>query len=162
MNLYELTTELAQAMNNLVIDEETGEVSGFEAVDALDVAFEDKAEAYAVTIKNLLAFANEAKGEADKLKARADAAKNRADQLKQHLALSMNAVGKNKVETARAALSFRKSTVVNITDETVLRDDLWKVTMKREPNKTEIGTLLKSGESVPGAELETRMNLQVK
>lgn len=162
MNLYELTTELAQAMNNLVVDEETGEVSGFEAVDALDVAFEDKAEAYAVTIKNLLAFANEAKGEADKLKARADAAKNRADQLKQHLALSMNAVGKNKVETARAALSFRKSTVVNITDENALRDDLWKVTMKREPNKTEIGKLLKSGETVPGAELETRMNLQVK
>lgn len=162
MNLYELTTELAQAMNNLVIDEETGEVSGYEAVDALDVAFEDKAEAYAVTIKNLLAFANEAKGEADKLKARADAAKNRADQLKQHLALSMNAVGKNKLETARAALSFRKSTVVNITDENALRDDLWKVTMKREPNKTEIGKLLKSGETVPGAELETRMNLQVK
>lgn len=162
MNLYELTTELAQAMNNLVIDEETGEVSGFEAVDALDVAFEDKAEAYALTIKNLLAFANEAKGEADKLKARADAAKNRADQLKQHLALSMNAVGKNKLETARAALSFRKSTVVNITDENALRDDLWKVTMKREPNKTEIGKLMKSGETVPGAELETRMNLQVK
>ncbi len=162
MNLYELTTELQNAMDSLVIDEDTGEVGGFEAVDALDVAFEDKAEAYALTIKNLLAFAGEAKAEADNLKSRADAAKNRAEKLKQHLALSMNAVGKNKIETARAALSFRKSVSVKITDETTLHDDLWKVTMKREPDKTKIGKLLKSGNAVPGAELETKMNLQVK
>lgn len=162
MNLYELTTELQQAMDSLTVDEDTGEVSGFEAVDALDVAFEDKAEAYALTIKNLLAFAGEAKAEADKLKARADAAKKRADNLKQHLALSMEAVGKTKIETARATLGFRKSTSVNITDEAALGDDFWKVTMKREPDKTKIGKLLKSGEDVPGAVLETKMNLQVK
>ena len=53
MNLYELTREFESAMANIVIDEETGEASGFEAVDGLDAAFEDKAEAYAVTIKNL-------------------------------------------------------------------------------------------------------------
>ncbi len=162
MNLYELTTELQNAMDSLVIDEDTGEVGGFEAVDALDVAFEDKAEAYALAIKNLLAFAGEAKAEADNLKSRADAAKNRAEKLKQHLALSMNAVGKNKIETARAALNFRKSVSVKITDETTIQDDLWKVTMKREPDKIKIGKLLKSGNAVPGAELETKMNLQVK
>lgn len=160
MNLYELTAELQRAMSNLVVDEETGEVRGFEAVDALDVAFEDKAEAYALTIKNYLAFADAVKAESDKLKARADAARGYAERLKQHLAQSMNEVGKNKVETARAVLSFRKSTSVKITDETALADSLWKV--KREPNKTEIGKLLKAGSAVPGAELETRMNLQVK
>ena len=49
MNLYELTQEFATAMQAITVDPETGEVSGFEAVDGLDAAFEDKAEAYAVT-----------------------------------------------------------------------------------------------------------------
>ena len=78
MNLYELTNDLQRAMDALQTDPETGEVSGWEAVDALDVAFDDKAEAYALTIKNLLAFADSADAEADKLKARAKSAKNRA------------------------------------------------------------------------------------
>lgn len=46
MNLYELTQEFATAMQAITVDPETGEVSGFEAVDGLDAAFEDKAEAY--------------------------------------------------------------------------------------------------------------------
>ena len=48
MNLYEIDAAITA-----LVDPETGEVSGFEAVDGLDAAFEDKAEAYAVTIKNL-------------------------------------------------------------------------------------------------------------
>lgn len=162
MNLYELTNELQCAIDALQTDPETGEVSGWESVDALDIAFEDKAEAYALTIKNLLAFADSAKSEADNMNARAKAAKAKADKLKEHLSQSMSAVGKTKIETARAALSFRKSVSVKITDDESIPDELFKVTVKKEPNKTEIGKLLKSGESVPGAELETKMNLQIK
>lgn len=162
MNLYELTEQMQNAIDSLIVDEETGEVTGFEAVDALDAEFEDKAEAYALTIKNLLAFSGSAKEEADKLNTRAKAAKNKADRLKEHLALSMNAVGKTKIETARAALSFRKSTQVQILDSEKLPDELCKIVTERKPDKTEIGKILKSGKPVPGAELETRMNLQVK
>lgn len=162
MNLFELTAELQNAMENIVIDPETGEATGFEAVDALDIAFDDKAEGYALAIKNLLAFADSAKAEADNMNARAKAAKARADKLKEHLSQSMASVGKIKIETARAALSFRKSVSVKITDDESIPDELFKVTVKKEPNKTEIGKLLKSGESVPGAELETKMNLQIK
>lgn len=162
MNLFELTTELQNAMENIVIDPETGEATGFESVDALDIAFDDKAEGYALAIKNLLAFADSAKAEADKMNARAKAAKAKADKLKEHLSQSMAAVGKTKIETARAALSFRKSVSVKITDDESIPDELFKVTVKKEPDKTEIGKLLKSGGSVPGAELETKMNLQIK
>lgn len=162
MNLYELTAEMQQAIDNIVIDEATGEVSGFEVLDALDAAFEDKAEAYALTIKNLLSFSAQVKAESDALKARADAVKNRAERLREHLAQAMNALGKEKVETARAAVSFRRSVAVHILDDSKIPDDFWKVIMKREPNKTEIGKCLKGGGNVPGAELETRMNLQVK
>ena len=89
MNLYELTQEFATAMQAITVDPETGEVSGFEAVDGLDAAFEDKAEAYAVTIKNLDAEVKALKNERDNLKAREDATKKRLEHMKQHLADSM-------------------------------------------------------------------------
>lgn len=162
MNLYELTREFESAMANIVIDEETGEAGGFEAVDALDTAFEDKAEAYAVTIKNLLAEAAALKNERDNMKAREDAVKRRAEALKKHLADSMTAVGKDKIETAKAALSFRKSKQVSIVNDVLVPDDLCIVKIDRKPDKTAIGKLLKSGEAVPGAELVENMNLQVK
>ena len=162
MNLYELTREFESAMANIVIDEETGEVSGFEAVDSLDAAFEDKAEAYAVTIKNLAAEAAAIKNERDNLKAREDSVKKYMERMKQHLADSMLAVGKDKISTAKAALSFRKSVQVNIVNDVEVPDDLCKVVIDRKPDKTAIGKLLKSGEAVPGAELVENMNLQVK
>lgn len=162
MNLYELTSQFQAAMDALEINEETGEVSGFEVVDSLDVAFEDKAEAYALTIKNLLAFAGEAKTEADKLKSRADQAKRQADSMKLHLAQSMSAVGKTKIETPRAALSFRRSTQVKILDDTELPEDVCKVVTERKPDKTVIKKLLQDGMPVPGAELVVLQNLQIK
>ena len=159
MNLYQLTNEFEKAMQAITVDPETGEVSGFEAVDSLDAAFEDKAEAYAVTIKNLAAEAAALKNERDNLKAREDSVKKC---MEQHLADSMLAVGKDKISTAKAALSFRKSVQVNIVNDVEVPDDLCKVVIDRKPDKTAIGKLLKSGETVPGAELVENMNLQVK
>lgn len=161
-NLYELTTQFQNAMDALTVDEETGEVIGFEAVDALDAAFEDKAEAYAVVIKTLLAQAQAIHAERENLKEREDAAKRKAESMKNHLALSMAAVGKDKIETAKAALSFRKSTSVNILSDVEIPDDLCKVTIDRKPDKTAIKKALQAGEVVPGAELVENRNLQVK
>lgn len=161
-NLYELTTQFQQAMDALRVDEETGEVIGFEAVDALDAAFEDKAEAYAVVIKSLLAQAQAIHAERDNLKAREESAKRKAESLKKHLAQSMDAVGKDKIETARAALTFRKSTQVNILNDVEVPDDLCKIVIDRKPDKTAIGKLLRGGDIVPGAELIENRNLQVK
>lgn len=162
MNLYQLTNKFEKAMQAITVDPETGEVSGFEAVDSLDAAFEDKAEAYAVTIKNLAAEASALKNERDNLKAREDSVKKCMERMKQHLADSMLAVGKDKISTAKAALSFRKSVQVNITSDVMVPDDLCEVVIDRKPDKTAIGKLLKAGETVPGAELVENMNLQVK
>ena len=162
MNLYELTAEYQNALDSIRIDEETGEVKGFEAVDAMDCAFEEKAEAYAVYIKSLDAMAGALQSEAKSLADRKKAVETRRDQMKNHLALSMVALGKEKIETARAALSFRKSTSVQISDDTIIPDDLCNIKTERKPDKTAIGKLLKAGKAVPGAELKKSSNLQVK
>ena len=162
MNLYNLTAELQHAVDNIQIDDETGEVKGFEVLDALDAEFDVKAETYALTIKNLLAFAGDVKTESDNLRARGDAAKKRAEAMKNHLAQSMTAVGKDKITTSKAALSFRKSTSVSVLDDIKIPDNLCKIETIRKPDKTAIGKLLKAGEYVPGAELVENMNLQIE
>lgn len=162
MNLYELTGELRDAMERLQIDEETGEITSFEAVDALDVAFEDKAEAYALTIKNLLAFAEAAKAESKAVAERAKAAENRANRLKTHLAQSMAAVSKDKIVTPRAALSFRASTSVDVEDENLVPDDYFRVEMLRKLDKATILKKLKEGGCIPGCRLMKNRNLQIK
>lgn len=162
MNLYELTNELQNAMDALQVDEETGEVSGFEVVDALDIAFEAKAEAYALTIKNLLAFNKQAKEESAALRKRAQIAENKANRLKEHLAQAMIAVGKTKITTPRAGLSFRLSRSVFVADEALLPDDCFRVKMSREPDLTRIKELLTTGKAMPGCELREKHNLQIK
>ena len=43
-SLYEITREYLEAFDRLEVDEETGEILNFEAVDTLAGAFEEKAE----------------------------------------------------------------------------------------------------------------------
>lgn len=52
MNLYQLTAEFQAALDALETVEETGEVIGWEAVEALDLAVEKKLEGYALAVKN--------------------------------------------------------------------------------------------------------------
>lgn len=162
MNLYELTESLQAAMDSLTVDEETGEVTGFEAVDALDLAFEDKAEAYAMVIKNNLAFAAQGKQEMDNLRKRVKAAENKAAHLREHLAQAMMAVGKEKVTTPRAALSFRSSTSAVVEDETCVPDDYFRVETLRKLDKVAILQRLRNGGVIPGCKLQESRNLQIK
>jgi hypothetical protein len=64
----------------------------------------------------------------------------------------MNACDIRKAELAEATLSIRNGTPkVIVTDETRLPE--WAIRIKREPDKKQIGELLKSGTPVEGAEL---------
>ena len=161
MNIYNITQELRAALDNIQIDDETGEITNWDAIDALNVAFEQKAEAYAVAIKEYEAMAKQVAEAAKTLAERKDGYLKRAESMKQHLAVAMVAVGESRIETPNAAISFRKSTAV-VVDEAKLPDEYWKVTETRKPDKAEVGKLLKQGVDVPGAALETRQNLQVK
>lgn len=46
-SLYDITREYLEAFDRLEVDEETGEILNFEAVDALAGVFEEKAESVA-------------------------------------------------------------------------------------------------------------------
>ena len=69
------------------------------------------------------AFVADLKAEEENLSARRKTVERRVDSVKQYLSSCLATVGKDKVETAKARISFRKSIQVQIDDEAALPAD---------------------------------------
>lgn len=160
MNLYELKEEYLKTLDSIEVDEETGEVLGMDLVDLLDGAFEEKAESVALYIKELLSDAKAIREEEKALADRRAAKERKAEALKDYLANTLLALGKQKLETPKVALGFRKSTVVEISDESLIPAEFIKV--KPSVDKAGVKAALKDGAFIPGAELKDQQNLQIK
>lgn len=162
MSLYSLSQDLQNALDNLVYDEETGEIlSGWEAVEALDMALDKKLENCALAYKNCLADVAAIAGEIKSFQKRKKSAENTAERLKNSIQKTMEDTGKTKFETTRAALSFRQSESVNFTDKKAIPPEFMRQ-KDPEPDKTAIKKAIKAGQAVPGAELISNRNLQIK
>ncbi len=60
------------------------------------------------------------------------------------------------------SISFRESQAIEVEDMESLPNYLIRETITREPDKAAIKGAIESGETVKGAKLVTRMNIQVK
>ena len=162
VSLYEISTDFLKALDGLEVDEETGEIKNFDAVESLNAQFEEKAESVACYIKNLAAFADDLKAEEDTLSARRKSAERRIDSMKKYLTSCLESVGKDKVETVKARISFRKSVQVQIEDEAALPADYVTTTVTKSPDKTAIKKAIQGGQDVTGASLIEKRNIQIK
>lgn len=160
MNLYEISAQLSEALENVEVNPDTGEVSGVEALDALDQAFEDKAEGLACYIKGLAAEAEAIKTEKATLAKRQQLTEKKTERLKAYLAGCMNDAGKTKLRTPRCSISFRKSERVEAPDANALPKEFQRITT--EPDKAALKAALKDGQKIEGAWLETRMSILVR
>lgn len=161
MNLYEIKREILA-----LIDEETGEILNWEAFDQLQMARDTKLENVACFIKNLAAEAAAIRQEEVILAKRRKVAENKVDGLMRYLQEALN--GEN-FKTAKCAVSFRKTTKVDVKDPAAAIE--WAemnghkecVTYKApEINKTELAKLLKGEVTIPGAELLVGQSMSVK
>jgi len=159
--LYEISTEYANVLNNLEINED-GEIENIEELEKVQGEFKDKAEAVALYIKNLNSDADAIKEEADKLAERSKAKSNKADRLKKYLGEAMLSLDQTKIETPKVALSFRKSEKVNILDSFSIPQQYLTRKVEEKPNLTEIKKAIKEGKEVAGAELVVNQNIQIK
>ncbi len=141
------------------IDEETGEILNAEELDALELARDEKIEGVGLWIKNLQAEAEAVKKEKDAMADRQRRLEKKAESLKNYLAWALKG---EKFSTPRIAMSWRKSESVLIPDEALLDDRFVAVQMVKKPDKKLIKDTLKAGLEVPGAELVTKQNLQIK
>lgn len=161
-NLYEITENYLQAFETIKIDPDTGELCGMDKLEELGGQLQDKLEATACYIKNTRALIDDIKAEEEALAKRRKAHESRILWLADYLANNLTAAGYGEFETPKCRCSFRKSTVVQITDETKLPTEYIKVVETRRPDKTALGKALKAGAEIPGAELIVNQNLQIK
>ncbi len=158
MNIYQID----EAILNL-IDPETGEIMDYDAFVELQMARETKIENMALWIKNLTAEAAAIKAERDALAEREKAAKNRAEGLKKYLAQILNG---EKFSTPRVAISYRKSTAVEVDDGFLdwakKNADQYLRYKEPEVDKTALRDAIKAGQEFEYARLIENQSLQIK
>lgn len=150
--LYEINEQIAG-----LVDPETGEIADFEAFEKLNLDLDTKIKNIALWIVNLRSDAEQLEEQEKKFRDRKTAAKNKAESLKNLLDGFLSG---EKRSFPEVVISYRKSEQVTVDDDAKLDDRfLW---IKTEIDKTALKDALKHGESIEGARLEVKNNIQIK
>lgn len=152
-SLYDIDTRLYS-----LLDEDTGEITDIEAFEKIQLERDEKIENIALWVKNLKADAEALKAEKLAFAERQKSAEKKIDSLKHLLS---DALGGQNFKTARVALSFRKSSEVQIDDIEEISDEYLRYKAP-EPDKTAIKAAISEGKEVAGARLVSKVNLQIK
>ena len=153
MNLFEIENEIMNCW-----DQETGEILDSDRLDQLEMERDTKIENIALYIKNLTADAEALKAEKQSFAERQKAAENKVESLKKYLATYLAG---QKFSTPRVAISFRKTSSVNVTDMTAIPKEYLKFA---DPtvDKNAIKAAIKAGISVAGAEIVEGKSMSIK
>lgn len=161
-SLFDITAELRNALDNMEVDEETGEILNADAIDEAEAAFEEKIDGVACYIKETEALAKSIHDEAVRLRERERVAANKAARLREYLAACMTAAGRDRFESGRNRLSFRRSKRVDILDVEKLDPRFIAIQTTAKPLKNVIKDAIEGGEEVAGAVIAESRSLQIK
>jgi len=146
--------------------DENGEIKSdvlAELLGEIGEAKETKVLNIACFIKNLDADADKIEAEIKRLKARKENLTNKSASLERYLEANLNP-GIDKFKDARAEISWRKSSSVNVSADpdmlAKIRPDL--VRTKYEPDKTAIKKAIDSGDLIIGCEIVNKQGLVIK
>ena len=165
MTLYEINEQIKAIMDAMNVEmDENGEFdySYIDQLNELNQARDQKLEAIGCYIKNLDAEAKAIKAEEDALKERRERLEAKAERLEEYVKNDILSHGETKKEFTRVAFSFRTSTQVSITNADAIPKEYKEERVEWVPVKKDIKTALQLGKDVPGAELVTNQNLQIK
>lgn len=157
MTLYEIDAAINEFFASH-IDPDTGEVTGLEELEQLQIDRQKKIENIALYYKNILADADAIKREKIKLADRQKRAETKAENLKNYLAYRLNG---EKFESARVAVTYRKSEGLVIDTEREIPSE-YLIPQEPKVDKTALKRAIKRGAEIAGVTVETRQNIQVK
>lgn len=162
--LYEIDQAiLAVIETGYQVDMETGEILfDCDDLENLQAEKDRKLEGCACYVKNLLAECEALRNEEMALAVRRKQKEKRIEHMKTYIAASMKLDDLSKFETPKCKLSFRKSTALEITDESRIPRNYTNEVITYKPDKARIKDAIKLGAFVPGAQLVERKNLQLK
>ena len=158
--LFEITQEVQELASLLEEGELTPELEQQLAItrDELDA----KAENYVKVIRQVEGDISVIDAEIKRLQGIKEAKVKVVNRMKESLSTAMTAFMVDKIETSLMKLFFRKSESVEILDDSLVPDQYKLSRVVVNPDKILIKKLIKSGESVPGAEVVEKFNLQIK
>nr|DAY58027.1 MAG TPA: resistance protein [Caudoviricetes sp.] len=161
MNLYWVDNAIYKLYDEFV-DPETGELTDPDAFAEryaeLEISREEIIENTLLLYKNCVSDAEAIAAEIKTLKARQAALEKRADRLK---ADASDALNGEKFQTAKVAVSWRKSTAAEV-DESLCPVEYITTKVTTAPDKKAITAALKAGQEIPGCKLVERVNMSVR
>ena len=157
--------QISEELNNMLeiaqselTPEQQGELAAYTA--ELEEQAEEKIDAFCGWIKEQSARIEAIKSEANRLAAKARVMQNNIDSLKAHYLFTLDQLGKTKAQGKIYTIGKRKSVKCVVFDPDILPKEY--VTMTPKIELAEIKTAIKSGTSVPGAELRENYSLSIK
>lgn len=153
MNLFQIDEEIMKC-----VDMETGEIIDSAKLDELQMDRDIKIENIACWIKNLTADAEALKAQKQAFADRQKAAENKAESLKRYLSSYLDG---QKFSTDKVAISFRKTSSVNVTDLTQIPEQYLKFA-DPTPDKTAIKKAINDGVVIVGAEIVEGQSISIK
>lgn len=161
MNLYWVDNAIYKLYDEFV-NPETGELTDPDAFAEryaeLEISREEIIENTLLLYKNCVSDAEAIAAEIKTLKARQAALEKRADRLK---ADASDALNGEKFQTAKVAVSWRKSTAAEV-DESLCPEEYITTKVTIAPDKKAITAALKAGQEIPGCKLVERVNMSVR
>ncbi|MBO1926672.1 siphovirus Gp157 family protein [Thiomicrorhabdus sp. 6S2-11] len=164
--LYELTTELNELSHLAfeVEDDQSFALAIADTMEALQMQFNDKAEALVKVAETLGANTTAIDAEIKRLQARKKTIVNRQTALKDYLRNNMEASEITKIESPLFTISLVKGRAIcEVTDEAALPDEYMSVKTEIKPDKAALTKALKDGLEIAGARLTTsKPSLRIK
>lgn len=160
MKLYELAQNYLN-LQELLENEEIGEEIIEAALKKVKGSIEEKAENYAIIIKNLEAQAEICEKEERRLANKKIVLRNKAKKLKNNLEECMMAIGKPKIKGKLFSFTIQNNAPsVSILDERLIPEEFIKT--ERVVVKQDILNVLKTGKEVQGAALKQSKSLRIR
>lgn len=154
-NLYELK-ENYKKVADMLYEEEIDEQCILDTLESIEEEIEDKADNYAIIIKELLGDAEICKREKIRLEERQKSFENRAKLLKDRLEMVMRETGKTKLKTARFSFGIQKNGGLAPLWVDEDYSNIPQKYLKVEPDNAKIRQALDLGEKIVFAHYEER------
>ena len=162
LTLFQIPALMRQALDNLEIDEETGEILNADELNKLELSAKDKITNTARYLRECSVLLDAMKQAKQNIDTRMKTLQKRIDYLTGLSLDGMAALGVKKIEEPDIRISTRKSVGTVIENEEAIPSKFVTIVQTQKINKTEIKKAIQSGEDVPGAYLIENINLAIK
>lgn len=161
MKLYEIKNEYLAALDNAVIDEETGEMIA--PFQELQESFNEKAIAVSMYFNGLDAEAEAIKKAEDMMRKRRKAIEDRSQRLRQYLIDNMKECGISEIKCEYFCIKLKQNRVsVDDYEPDLIPDKFKNVKMTYVIDKEAVRKAIEAGEEVHGARLVRKDKLEIK